>query len=271
MLQNVNDRTHQNASSSRNRRASVIKEVSQNEHEGVSTRVIANYNHMHALSIQYYEVVQVFRVEVRLSKAEKVVFIPFAMPKFEDEKIVRRFQLVLQRAALDYQIYEALSSMDVIELTPERSSIFTVFGRPLNSLYKEALLTRSSLTAGTLRFSPPKAVIDATRSVVTAETAEAGDATGAEGTSTNTATPATSPAVSAERLARDSLALSGAFKFQAALPIISQANTYLWNKQKLSSNASLLKYPCFATLVMLCSFRPTASLRELRSLVRTCL
>ncbi|HUS14454.1 MAG TPA: hypothetical protein VM536_05465, partial [Chloroflexia bacterium] len=47
MRQNVNDRTHQHAHSSRSRRASVVKEVSQTEHEGVSTRVLANYNHMH--------------------------------------------------------------------------------------------------------------------------------------------------------------------------------------------------------------------------------
>jgi hypothetical protein len=37
-MQNINDRTHQYAHDSRNRRASVVKEVSQSEHENVSTR-----------------------------------------------------------------------------------------------------------------------------------------------------------------------------------------------------------------------------------------
>lgn len=37
-MQNINDRTHQHAHDSRNQRASVVKEVSQSEHENVSTR-----------------------------------------------------------------------------------------------------------------------------------------------------------------------------------------------------------------------------------------
>jgi hypothetical protein len=39
-MQKINDRTHQYAHDSRNRRASVVKEVSQSEHENVSTRGI---------------------------------------------------------------------------------------------------------------------------------------------------------------------------------------------------------------------------------------
>ena len=56
MLQDITDSTQQNANAARNRRASIVKEVSQAESEKVSTRVVTNYNHMHALSIQYYEV-----------------------------------------------------------------------------------------------------------------------------------------------------------------------------------------------------------------------
>ena len=51
--QNINDRTQQNATSARDRRASTVREVSQEEHESISTRVLTNYNHMHALTVQY--------------------------------------------------------------------------------------------------------------------------------------------------------------------------------------------------------------------------
>jgi hypothetical protein len=128
MLQNVNDRTHQNAHSSRNRRASVVKEVSQSEHEGVSTRVIANYNHMHALTVQYYEVVQVYRVEVAITKADKVLFIPVALPDFTDDHLVRRFQAVLARAALTPAIRESLRNLDTLEIIPDRATPFSALG-----------------------------------------------------------------------------------------------------------------------------------------------
>src|SRR4029079_3868998 len=99
MNQAINDRTHQHAHSNRSRRASVVKEVSQSEHEAVSTRVLANYNHMHALTIQYYEVVQVYRVEVAIVKADRVVFVPFQLVDFNNDDMIRRFQNVLARAA----------------------------------------------------------------------------------------------------------------------------------------------------------------------------
>ena len=53
----------------RNRRASIVREVSQTEHESISTRVVTNYNHMHALSLHYYEVVQAFRTTTQLERA----------------------------------------------------------------------------------------------------------------------------------------------------------------------------------------------------------
>jgi hypothetical protein len=119
MGQNIADRTHQNAHSSRTRRASVVKEVAQSESENVSTRVIANYNHMHALTVQYYEVVQVHRVDLTLARADRVVFIPVKLFDFANEALIRRFRGVLARAALTPTIREALSNLDVIELRPD--------------------------------------------------------------------------------------------------------------------------------------------------------
>jgi len=54
----------------------LVHEVSQEEHEKVSTRVVTNYNHMHALSIQHYEVVQIYGVTVPLVRIEKCLFVP---------------------------------------------------------------------------------------------------------------------------------------------------------------------------------------------------
>ena len=58
--------------SSRNRRASAVSEVSEAGRVEQSTRVVANFNHMHALSIQYYEVVQTFRVTTSVSQVAQL-------------------------------------------------------------------------------------------------------------------------------------------------------------------------------------------------------
>jgi hypothetical protein len=117
--QNVMDRTQQHANSVRNRRASIVREVSQEEHQSVSTRVVTNYNHMHALSIQYYEVVQIYRVEAAISKVEKCIFIPMKLIDFS-QPMIDKYRLVLARAALGRHAYELLTTRyGVIEVIPQ--------------------------------------------------------------------------------------------------------------------------------------------------------
>ncbi|WP_025272644.1 hypothetical protein [Haloglycomyces albus] len=111
MSQRVNDRTEQHSTAVRNRRASAVREVSQAEHEQVSTRVVANYNHMHALTVQYYEVVQIYRVAVRLNRFTRVLFIPFTTLDFRMPgglDVVARFRSQLLDAALNNRVASLL-------------------------------------------------------------------------------------------------------------------------------------------------------------------
>jgi hypothetical protein len=156
MQQNIIDRTQQHAHASRSRRASVVKEVSQSEHENVSTRVLANYNHMHALTIQYYEVVQVYRVEVAIVKADKVIFIPIALVDFTNDDTVRRFRDVLARQALTYEIHDALRNLDVIEITPDEDVHFVPLNNNLKSYTREVVFT--SRAVGMARAMNPSEV-----------------------------------------------------------------------------------------------------------------
>ena len=105
--QHINDATSQAASSTRNRRASVVREVSQKEHEEISTRVVCNYNHMHALTMQYFETVQAYHVDTRLVRAERALFVPLAPLAFTDDEI-RRYRFALAEAAFEPDVREDL-------------------------------------------------------------------------------------------------------------------------------------------------------------------
>lgn len=118
--QDINDRSQQNASSVRNRRASIVREVSQEEHEQISTRVITNYNHMHALSIQYFEVVQAFRATTMLERAERCLFVPVKLVDFSDPALVDRWRLTLADAALTERARRQLTvEYGVVEIIPQ--------------------------------------------------------------------------------------------------------------------------------------------------------
>jgi hypothetical protein len=132
--QQVLDRTQQHANAARNRRATVVREVSQKEQESVSTRVVTNYNHMHALSVQYYEMIQVYRVTVQLARAEQCLFVPIKMLDFNDARIVRQFRKTLAAAAIDSSAGSSLNSnldtVTVATTVADRLFLSNAFGVP---------------------------------------------------------------------------------------------------------------------------------------------
>jgi len=99
--QKIKNSTQQHASSSRTRRATVVRETEQEESEEVRTRVITNHNHMHALSVHYYEVVQIFRAEIAPEDAKPVLFVPFEPLDFSNRTSILKHRNALKRAALD--------------------------------------------------------------------------------------------------------------------------------------------------------------------------
>ena len=139
MTQNVNDRTEQNSSLVRNRRATAVREVSESEHQQVSTRIVANYNHMHALTIQYYEVVQLYRIATVVETAERVLFVPIELIDFSDDQMIDTYRGTLARAALTARARDLLLDPTVtIEVEPAtsyRSALLDTVLRPMLAPY----------------------------------------------------------------------------------------------------------------------------------------
>jgi hypothetical protein len=103
LQQNIVDSTQQNSSAVRSQRAAVVSEVSQSDRRNFSTRNVTNYNHMHALTLQYYEVVQIYETQVRPEDVERCIFIPMALFDFRDERIIFKYLGILKRVALNYE------------------------------------------------------------------------------------------------------------------------------------------------------------------------
>lgn len=122
MTQNINDQTHQAANSVRNRRATAVTETSQKESETLSTRVVTNYNHMHALTIQYFEVVQIYRVAVELARTTRCLFVPMKLVTFTWD-VVRRFKNVIAAAGLipDVQALRWAQPDQMLVASPNRA------------------------------------------------------------------------------------------------------------------------------------------------------
>jgi hypothetical protein len=131
LQQKVMDRTEQHSTLARGRRASAVREVAQSEHEAISTRIVANYNHMHALTVQYYEVVQIFRVTTDVHAVERVLFVPLQLLDVRDSELVDRYRRVLARAALTPRAAALLTDdAATVRISPTSLRVFRKGLRP---------------------------------------------------------------------------------------------------------------------------------------------
>jgi hypothetical protein len=88
-LNQARDRTLQSASSVRSQRTTVVQTARQGESVRVQTDVVANHNHCHALTIEYFEVLRHFQVTQELAHVQECLFVPFEVAPFTAEKALR--------------------------------------------------------------------------------------------------------------------------------------------------------------------------------------
>jgi hypothetical protein len=88
-LNRVRDRTLQSASAVRSQRSTVVQTARQGESVRAQTEVVANNNHCHAITVEYFEVLRHFQVTQELAQVQECLFIPFAITPFNEQKALR--------------------------------------------------------------------------------------------------------------------------------------------------------------------------------------
>ena len=83
--QAVHQQANNQAARARARSSVSVQEVSESDSLEIKTRVLANYNHMHALTMQYFEVEQVYQLQTRVVDAERLLFVPLKSIDFADK------------------------------------------------------------------------------------------------------------------------------------------------------------------------------------------
>ncbi|HEX5601414.1 MAG TPA: papain-like cysteine protease family protein, partial [Pyrinomonadaceae bacterium] len=87
--QSIFDRTQQAATAVRSQRATVVSGRQQSESVSVTAEVVANYNHCHSMTVEYFEVLKHYRIDLELASVQECLFIPLQMTRFDDMKALR--------------------------------------------------------------------------------------------------------------------------------------------------------------------------------------
>ncbi|SDW91045.1 hypothetical protein [Paenibacillus sp. CF384] len=79
----------QNAESYRQLNASVVTTVKEGQQYSVTTDVVANHNHCHALTMMYFEVLRHYAIYQELVQVEECVYVPLQMTNFSRKNIYK--------------------------------------------------------------------------------------------------------------------------------------------------------------------------------------
>lgn len=110
-LQRLSDRITQSANAMRSQRSTVIQTASQGERFEVQSETIANYNHCHSMTIQYFEVLRHFRIQTRLADVRECLFVPLEITPFNQEKALR-WRGILSDTLLDRELLKGFDAME---------------------------------------------------------------------------------------------------------------------------------------------------------------
>lgn len=113
-LQKIRDRIVQSANAVRSQRSTVVQTVAQGERFEVSSETVANYNHCHAITIQYFEVLRHFKVRQRLADARECLLVPLLMSQFDLSKILR-WQEALSTTLINRSLIKGFESAQRIK------------------------------------------------------------------------------------------------------------------------------------------------------------
>lgn len=169
--QSIHQRSLQNASSLRSFWSNIVTQSIEEEQQRLRTDRVTNHNRIHALNAIYFEILNLYRVNIWLTDIDPLIFIPFKPLTFTTE-ILQRYWWIIRSYLSDPQLILALddyfltlksedSAADVLAALPEIGEVeadhisvsLDFDGSALEALIADGLLgmaAGSTLVAGAL-------------------------------------------------------------------------------------------------------------------------
>src|SRR5215831_5809650 len=112
--QRIADAFHQSSTAMRELRSTVIVQSTQAEKSNLQTRVVANYNHSHALTLLYYEVLRHYRVVTRVASVRPTLLLDYSEQwnRFAKPSDVIPYRAVLEAALLDDRLMPCFDALE---------------------------------------------------------------------------------------------------------------------------------------------------------------
>jgi hypothetical protein len=118
--------TSQTASAVRSLWSTAVVEDAQAESVTATTSNITNYNHMHSLNLEYFEVLQHYQVKLTAERLQPLLYLPFTFLDFNGFRFIRDYWDVIRAHLDDEALREQGDSYFVTESKPEAPDLLPV-------------------------------------------------------------------------------------------------------------------------------------------------
>ncbi|ABW09511.1 hypothetical protein Franean1_0043 [Parafrankia sp. EAN1pec] len=112
-LQQLRDRMVQRSAAVRDVRSTTVQTVGQGETVRAETETVANYNHCHAMTVEYFNVLRHFLVTHELADVRECLFVPLPISEFDRAKAMR-WRSALQRFVSDPTLRRGFDAIERI-------------------------------------------------------------------------------------------------------------------------------------------------------------
>lgn len=112
-VQQASDAFAQHSSAMRELRSTIVVQSNQEEHAKAETRVIANHNHSHALTMLYYEVLRHYKVTTEFMRVRNSLMVDYSNEKidFKDENQIIKYRKILENVLIDERYLECFNAV----------------------------------------------------------------------------------------------------------------------------------------------------------------
>jgi hypothetical protein len=113
-VQQASDAFSQHSASMRELRSTIVIQSDQKEDAKAETRVVANYNHSHALTMLYYEVLRHYKVSTEFMRIRNTLLVDYSrqLVDFNNPNNIFKYRQLLENQLLDNRFLACLDSLD---------------------------------------------------------------------------------------------------------------------------------------------------------------
>lgn len=161
-LQKLQENIMQSASAVRSQRTTVVQTVNQGESFRVETDSVANYNHCHALTMEYFEILRHFCVEQKLASVQECLFVPLQMSRFDEFKVLRWKESLKKAVAMRFGFNprrnSLLAAFDALEryVGEKDATAYNLTQYPVGTYADQTILDITGEMEITFRLNRPK-------------------------------------------------------------------------------------------------------------------